>query len=278
MGAREDRAGRTVLVTGANSGIGLASVLELGRLGFDTVGTVRSDAKAANVAAAATEAGVAVRTVVLDVTDAGRGAEVIDEIRPWAIVNNAGYSGMGAVEDIPDEEVRDQLETMVVAPIRLARLALPYMREAGGGRVINVSSIYGLTTTPFSGWYQATKHALEAVSDALRLEVARDGIKVVLVEPGAFKTGIWEEFDRDMAKRGPSAYRPGYQRTRQLMGLAMPFMGEPEAVAKVIASALTSRSPRPRYLVGMDAQAIARTQPLLPTVVRDRMTRLFLGL
>ena len=278
MGAREDRADRTVIVTGANSGIGLATVLELSRLGFDTVGTVRSKAKASSVAAAATEAGVSVRTVLLDVTDAERAAKVIDDLRPWAVVNNAGYSGMGAVEDIPDEEVRDQLEAMVVAPIRLARLALPHMRAQGGGRIINISSIYGLTTTPFSGWYQATKHALEAVSDALRLEVARDGIKVVLVEPGAFKTGIWEEFDRDVAKRGPSPYRPGYQRTRQLMGLAMPFMGEPAAVAKVIATSLTTRSPRPRYLVGMDAQAIARSQPLLPTVVRDRVTRLFLGL
>jgi len=278
MGAREDRASRTVLVTGANSGIGLATVLELGRIGYDVVGTVRSQAKASAVHAAATEAGVAVRTALLDVTDAARGAELVEELRPWGVVNNAGYSGMGAIEDVSDEEVRDQLEAMVVAPIRLARLSLPHMRAQGGGRVVNVSSIYGLTTTPFSGWYQATKHALEAVSDALRLEVARDGIKVVLVEPGGFKTGIWEEFDRDVAKREPSAYRTGYERTRQLMGLAMPFMGEPRAVAKVIASALTSRSPRPRYLVGVDAQAIARAQPWMPTVVRDRVTRLLLGL
>ena len=127
-----------------------------------------------------------------------RCAAVIEELHPWAIVNNAGYSGIGAIEDITDEEARKQLETMVVAPMRLARLALPYMRAAGEGRVVNVSSIYGLTTTPFSGWYQACKHALEAASDALRVEVTRDGIKVVLVEPGGFKTGIWTELSKDV--------------------------------------------------------------------------------
>ncbi|GAC1532929.1 MAG: oxidoreductase [Acidimicrobiales bacterium] len=278
MGTKDERARRTVITTGANSGIGLATVLELGRLGFDSVGTVRSKDKAVAVQTAAAAAGVKVRTEILDVTDGARGEAIVNELQPWAVVNNAGYSGMGAVEDVSDAEVRDQFEAMVVAPMRLARAALPHMRAMGSGRIVNVSSIYGLTTTPFTGWYQACKHALEGVSDALRLEVARDGVKVVLVEPGGFKTGIWEEFDRDMAKRGDSAYRPGYRRSRQLMGLAMPFMGEPKAVSEVIASALSSRSPRPRYLVGLDAQAIALSQPLMPTAVRDRVTRLLLGL
>ena len=256
MTAPVDRAAKTVLVTGANSGIGLATVLEVARLGFTAVGSVRSDAKAAAVARAADDRGVAVNAVLLDVTDAERSTEVMARIQPWAVVNNAGYSGTGAIEDVTDEEARAQLEAMVVAPMRLARLALPGMRAQGSGRIVNVSSIYGRTTTPFTGWYQATKHALEALSDALRLEVARDGIGVVLVEPGGFKTGIWEEFDRDVERRGASAYRAGYQRTRALMGLAMPFMGQPEAVARVIGSALTRRSPRARYLVGVDAQAM----------------------
>jgi len=270
--------GRTVLVTGANSGIGLATVLELARLGFRAVGSVRSEAKAERVLLAAADAGRQVETVQLDVTDAPRCGEVVDDLRPWGVVNNAGYSGVGAIEDVSDDEVRDQLEAMVVAPIRLARLAIPHQRAQGGGRVVNVSSILGLTTTPFGGWYQASKHALEAVSDALRLEVARDGISVVLVEPGGFRTGIWEEFDRDVERRTPSLYAPGYQRTRQLMGLAMPLMGHPEAVAKVIGSALTARSPRARYLVGLDAQAVALGQPFIPAGIRDRMMRLVLGL
>jgi NAD(P)-dependent dehydrogenase (short-subunit alcohol dehydrogenase family) len=275
MTARADRA---VLVTGANSGIGLETVLHTASLGFPTVGSVRTEAKADVVARAAAERGVDVRTVLLDVTDADGCAEVVDRTGPWAIVNNAGYSGVGAIEDVSDDEARAQLEAMVVAPMRLARLALPSMREQGGGRVVNVSSIYGRTTTPFSGWYQATKHALEALSDALRLEVARDGIKVVLVEPGGFRTGIWDELDRDVARRVGTSYATGYGRTRQMMGLLQPLMGEPAAVAKVIGSALTAGAPRARYVVGLDAQAIVLGQPWVPTSIRDRVTRLVLGL
>jgi NAD(P)-dependent dehydrogenase (short-subunit alcohol dehydrogenase family) len=269
---------RVVLVTGANSGLGLATVVHLARLGFRSVGSVRSDAKAAVVADAASQAGLSVGTVLLDVTDAQRCADVIDSLRPWGVVNNAGYSGIGAIEDIADEEARRQLETMVVAPMRLARLALPYMRAAGGGRIVNVSSIYGLTTTPFSGWYQACKHALEAVSDALRLEVARDGIKVVLIEPGGVKTGIWADLDLHAEHHAGSAYEQGYKRARALVHLFTRFMGEPESVAKAVGRSLTAGSPRARYLVGPDAQVIAAAQPFLPTTLRDRITRVVAGL
>jgi NAD(P)-dependent dehydrogenase (short-subunit alcohol dehydrogenase family) len=269
---------RTVLTTGANSGIGLATVLHLAKLGFRSVGSVRSEAKAKQVASAAESAGTSVETVLLDVTDADRCAAIIRELRPWGLVNNAGYSGMGAIEDTTDDEARRQLETMVVAPMRLARLAVPHMREAGGGRIVNVSSIYGLTTTPFTGWYQACKHALEATSDALRVEVARDGIKVVLIEPGGFKTGIWEELEGDIARLAGSSYEVGYERSRTLLKLFMGFMGDPEGGARAIGKALTARSPRARYLVGRDAQAIASTQHLIPTALRDRVTRLVTGL
>ncbi len=273
-----DPDGKVVLTTGANSGIGLATAVKLATLGFRSIGTVRSESKAAAVMAAAKEADVRVETVLLDVTDAMRCAEVVNQVRPWAIVNNAGYSGVGAIEDVGDDEARRQLETMVVAPMRLARLALPHMRAAGDGRIVNVSSIYGLTTTPFSGWYQASKHALEAASDALRLEVARDGIRVVLIEPGGFKTGIWEEFESDVSRREDSGYEAAYGRTRALIQAFMPFMGEPEGAAKVIAKALTVNVPHARYLVGRDAQMIAASQPFLPAAVRDRVTRFLVGL
>src|SRR5207302_10097331 len=105
------------------------------------------------------------------------------------------------------------LETMVLAPTRLARLALPHMRTAGGGRIVNVSSIYGVATTPLTGWYQAAKHALEAVSDALRVEVAGAGIHVALVEPGGFDTDIWEDANADLAGRDDSPYRTSYERS-----------------------------------------------------------------
>lgn len=270
---------QTVLTTGANSGIGLDSVLEIARRGYRSVGSVRSEAKAEVVHKAAADAGVEVTTVLLDVTDAARCEAVIDEIGPlYGLVNNAGYGVTGAIEDVSDEEASAVLETMVLAPMRLARLALPAMREARTGRIVNVSSIMGRTTTPLTGWYQASKHALEGVSDALRIEVASAGVKVVLVEPGGFKTGIWEELERDIVKRGDSSFSSAYRRSQQLMKLAEPVMGNPSQVAKVIAGILAARSPRARYLVGIDAQMLALTDRFTPTALKDRLTRLSLGL
>ena len=269
---------RTVLTTGANSGIGLATVLEVARRGYRSVGSVRSDDKAEVVAKAAAEAGVEVDTVLLDVTDAGACTEVMAGLSLFGLVNNAGYTGTGAIEDVGDDDARRQLETMTVAPMRLARLALPGMRERGEGRIVNVSSIYGRTTTPLSGWYQATKHALEALSDALRMEVASSGVKVVLVEPGGFKTGIWEEFARDVEGHRGSRFEGAYRRSLQTMKLTQVLMGQPQKVAAVIARALGSSFPRARYLVGYDAQALALAQSFTPTAVKDRVIRLTLGL
>ena len=270
---------KAVLTTGANSGIGLACVLELARRGYRSIGSVRSAAKADAVHKAAADAGVQVETVLLDVTDAARCEEVVAEVGPlYGLVNNAGYGVTGAVEEVGDDEVRAVLETMVVAPMRLARLALPSMREAGAGRIVNVSSIMGRTTTPFTGWYQASKHGLEAVTDALRIEVASAGIKVVLIEPGGFKTGIWEELERDIERRGDSRFLGAYRRSQQLMKLAEPIMGDPGQVAKVVASVLGARSPRARYLVGIDANLIALTDRFTPTTLKDRVTRLGLGI
>jgi len=227
---------------------------------------------------AAATAAVTVETVVLDVTDAERCQNIVDRLRPWALINNAGYSGVGAIEDVTDQEARDQLETMVVAPMRLARLALPHMRGVGQGRVVNISSIYGLTTTPFSGWYQACKHALEAASDALRVEVARDGISVILIEPGGVKTGIWEEMKGELDRRAGSRYATEYRRVLTLLKPYMVLMVGPEAVANVIGKALTAHSPSARYIVGRDARGFAAAQCLVPTRARDRVTRLLTGL
>jgi len=270
--------GRTVLTTGANSGVGLATVVHLARLGFHSVGSVRSRAKATPVVEAAAGAAVTVETVVLDVTDAARCRAVVDDLHPWALVNNAGYSGVGAIEDVTDEEARHQLETMVVAPMRLARAALVHMRAAGQGRIVNVSSIYGLTTTPFSGWYQASKHALEAASDALRVEVARDGVKVILIEPGGVKTHIWEEMEADLAGRIGSSYEKQYRRIPTLLSPYRAVMAGPDTVAKVIGKALTAGSPRARYLVGPDAPGFVAAQALIPTAVKDRIARFLTGL
>jgi len=270
---------RPVLTTGANSGIGLATVLELARRGFRSIGSVRSETKADVVRVAAAEAQVEVETVLLDVTDAAGCERVVQQIGPLhGLVNNAGYAGTAAIEDVSDDEARQMLETMVVAPARLARLVLPGMRERGGGRIVNISSIFGLTTTPLSGWYQACKHALEGISDALRMEVAGDGVQVVLVEPGGIRTAIWDEVESLPEERAGSRYAAAYRRSASTTRLSRPLMRSSASVASVIARVLDARSPRARYLVGADAQALALVEQLTPTALKDRLSRLMLGL
>jgi NAD(P)-dependent dehydrogenase (short-subunit alcohol dehydrogenase family) len=269
---------RTVLVTGANSGVGLATALAAAGAGFAVVGTVRDDHKASVLTDAAREAGVLVAVHILDVTDAEGCAAAIDRLRPWALVNNAGFGTVGAIEDVDDREARQVLETMVLGPMRLARLAVPHMRAAGAGRIVNVSSIYGFTSTALSGWYQGAKHALEALSDAFRMEVARDGIHVILVEPGGLNTPIWDDNEAAVAGREDSRYHDGYQRALQLTGAYRRVMGTPEEAAAIIVGSLRARRPRARYLVGRDAWVIAALDRLSVTPVSDRLQRLALGL
>lgn len=270
----------TVLTTGANSGIGLATVLEVARRGYRSIGSVRSKAKAEIVHRAADEAGVEVETVLLDVADAAACQRVMRRLALYGLVNNAGYALTGAVEDVDDAEARALFETMVHAPMRLARLALPAMREAGRGRIVNVSSVAGRTVSPFGGHYTGAKHALEALSDALRMEVAGAGVQVVLVEPGGFRTGIWEEFERDIAKReaAGSRFADAYRRFLRLQKLWEPLMGDPQRCARAIGGALDARSPRARYLVGADAQVLTTIHAWTPTFVQDLFLRLGSGL
>lgn len=269
----------TVLVTGANGGLGLAITLEVAKRGYTAIGSVRNDEKAELLHREAADAGVVVGHVLLDVTDAERCQKVINDVGPlYGLVNNAGGGWMGAVEDVEDDEVHHVLETMLVAPIRLARLALPGMRSQGKGRIVNISSILGRTSNPLTGWYQAAKQGLEGVSDALRMEIARDRIAVVLVEPGAFRTGIFDDAEEAMTERPNSRYQAAHDRMASLMQLGEPIMGNPRQVAKVVAHALDARNPRDRYLVGLDAQAFNLATSLTPRPILDRLTRLVTNL
>lgn len=269
---------RTVLVTGANSGIGLETAVHLAGLGFRVVGTMRSEEKSESLAKAASDAGVEVETAVLDVTDAVASEAVVARFQPWGLVNNAGYMNVGRVVDVPPEDALRQLQTMVVAPMRLAGLAVPSMRHRGGGRIVNVSSVTAHVTGAMTGWYQACKHGLAAVTDALRPELAADGIDVVLIEPGALRTGIWDKTNDDLVERRQgSADRTAYDRSLLVLRVLERVLADPRAAAEVIGEALTARRPRAHYRVGADARLVEVLDLLVPSRLKDRLVRKVLG-
>jgi NAD(P)-dependent dehydrogenase (short-subunit alcohol dehydrogenase family) len=275
---------KSVVVTGATSGIGQATVLALARGGFDVIGTARTVAKAAELRTLADRQGVGVRMVVLDVADAESTVRGFTEIAtmtdggPWAVVNNAGIAQPGAVEDIDDERGRLQLETNLIAPTRIARLVLPSMRERRDGRIVNISSISGRISTPLLGWYCASKKGLEALSDAMRMEVAQFGVKVVLIEPGSFSTGIWQKGVCSLPRgKHHSAYGDSYDMADDLLFRAR-SLPDPAPVAETVRRALEASQPRARYLVGMDAKVGAVLDTLAPTALSDYAKTIATGL
>jgi NAD(P)-dependent dehydrogenase (short-subunit alcohol dehydrogenase family) len=216
--------------------------------------------------------------IPLDVTDEDSMRSAVDEIERCegavgVLVNNAGYSQSGAVEAVPMEKVRRQFETNVFGLARMCQLVLPGMRRQGYGRIVNVSSMGGRLTFPGAGYYHATKHAVEALSDALRFEVQVFGVDVSVIEPGLIKTGFAETavgsmdgpdgedpyagFDEAVAR----ATAENYER-----GLISRLGGGPEAVAEAIEHALFARSPRSRYAVTPSAHLFMRPRRLLPAV------------
>ena len=223
------------------------------------------------------------RPLVLDVSDDAAVVAQWPELPPfYAVVNNAGYSELGAVEEVSATEARAQLDVNVVAPAVVSSCALPAMRERGSGRIVMVSSIAGRAAImPLNGWYHASKFALEALSDVLRMEVAGFGVKVSIVEPGFFKTGIGTSArDRANARvaTDDSPYATAYRRATSGLDAIERLAPPPDAVARVIVSAIESSRPLRRYLVGVDAISVASTQPLIPRALTDAATRLLAGL
>ena len=265
----------TVLVTGASTGIGEATVLHLKALGFDAVGAVRKDEDAERLE------GQGVRTVRIDVTDAGQIAAARDELGDVALaglVNNAGIAVAAPLEFLPVDRLRQQLEINLIGQAAVMQAFLPALRRAHG-RIVNVSSIGGRVALPLVGAYNASKFGLEGLSDALRRELRPQGIDVILIEPGGVKTPIWrkgEELADQMLEDVPpeaerlygrliEAVRAGTQRIARETG------SEPREVAEVIGTALTASRPRTRYLVGSDAKLRARMAKVLPDRLMDRM-------
>ena len=271
----------TVLVTGASTGIGEATVLHLKALGFDAVGAVRKDEDAERLEARG------VRTVRIDVTDADQIAAARDELGDIALaglVNNAGIAVAAPLEFLPVDRLRQQLEINLIGQMAVTQAFLPALRRARG-RIVMVSSIGGRVALPLVSPYNASKFGLEGMSDSLRRELRSHGVDVVLVEPGGVKTPIWNKAEKladDMLEDVPpeaerlygkliEAVRVGTQRIASETG------SEPIAVAEVIGEALTTHRPRTRYLVGRDAKMRAAMSRVLPDRVMDRMISRALG-
>ena len=270
---------RRALITGCSTGIGRETALHLARNGWSVIATARKPETLSDLAEAGCE------TLALDVTDESSMRSAVDaaiEAGPlYGLVNNAGYSQSGAIESVELDSVRRQFETNVFGLIRMSQLVLPGMREAGAGRIVNISSMGGRLTFPGGGIYHATKYAVEAISDALRFEVQGFGIKVVCIEPGLIRTefgnaamgsiaegtgsgGPYDEFNAHVASATQGVYEEG--------PLAKLGAG-PDAVAKKIETALTSKRPRPRYRVTPSAHLAIAQRRLVSDRVWDAMMR-----
>jgi NAD(P)-dependent dehydrogenase (short-subunit alcohol dehydrogenase family) len=274
-----------VLVTGASSGIGYATALRLARSGTIVFAGVRRQSDADLVAR---EGGDNVRPLLLDVTEAASIAQArfdvgaARDVRLVGLVNNAGIATGGPLEMLPMDELRRIFEVNFFAAIAVTQAFLPLIREQQG-RIVNVSSISGKLAAPFAGAYAASKFALEAASDALRLELRPFGVSVVLVEPGAVKTPIWQRgTDRGlhlldtMPQAGRAAYDDAIRNMVRLSQQMEQRGIAPECVAAVIERALCDARPRARYLVGADARLrlfVAR----LPDGLRDRVVAAVAG-
>jgi NAD(P)-dependent dehydrogenase (short-subunit alcohol dehydrogenase family) len=274
-----------VLITGGNSGIGLAAVLRLAGRGWDVWGTVRSASKAEGLVAEAEKAkvGARVHPFVLDVSDHDAIVAAWPELPDfYGVVNNAGYSEMGAIEEVSAAEAKAQLDVNLVTPAIVSACALPGMRARGAGRIVMVSSMFGKAAVmPLNGWYHASKFGLEAMSDVLRMEVAGFGVRVSIVEPGFFRTGIdARPADRlkELAGHKDSPYRQAYERAVEGFDMAGRVAPPASIVGRTITSAIESRRPLRRYLVGFDAVALTTAEALLPRELTDNMARAMTGL
>ena len=270
---------KTVLITGTSSGIGRATALRLARR---PELTVYATARTPDAIRDLGEAGC--RLLPLDVTDEASMAAAVGAVREASgsvdvLVNNAGYGEYGTVEETDLGRVRAQFETNVFGLARLCQLVLPGMREAGHGRIVNVSSMGGRIVFPVGGYYHASKYAVEAISDALRYEAAPFGIRVSIVEPGVIRTGFGATaagtLSHSAAPSGPyAALNTAIDKQMAATYESKLLAAAPDTVAKVIERAVTARRPRTRYIVTPAARMLVHTRRLLGARVFDAYLRM----
>ena len=274
---------KIAVITGASSGFGLLTTVELARAGFRVVATMRDLGRREKLATAAEAARVAgnIDVRALDVTQFERIAECVDGVvrdygRVDVLVNNAGFAVAGFAEDVKLEELRMQFETNFFGTVVMTKAVLPLMRKQGAGHVIQISSISGQNGAMTVSSYSASKHALEGWSESLRLEVRPLGIKVVLVEPGAFATDIWTR-GAVMAKEAVKETSPNYQRSLRMRTAVQRIpKADPIAVAKLIVAIAQDPNPKLRYLVGRDAKMQLAFKRILPWRTYEKMIANFL--
>lgn len=272
----------SVLVTGAARGIGKSIVEQLAATGWDVVAGVRTEADAAAVTALNPQR---ISAIVLDVTDADDIAALEQSLPAHldAVVNNAGIVVAGPVETLTSDDWRKQFEVNVIGQFAVARAALPRLRESHG-RLVFVSSVNGRLSTPMVGAYAASKFALEAGADALRMELRPWNVPVVLIEPAQTDTDMWRKAD-DMVVELEAAASPAqlalYDRHIAGMKKMIPLsqkMAVPTAkVVAVVQEALTAKRPKARYIVGLGPKAQVALVTHLPAFVRDRLLGLMFG-
>ena len=274
------------LITGASTGIGRATSLRLAASGWTVLAGVRDPAAGERLTQEAPEGRVIPLT--LDVTNPEQIAQAVERVREQTtkggldgLVNNAGIGIGGPLELVSGEDLRRQFEVNVFAQVDMTKAMLPALRLASG-RIVFVSSIGGRVAMAFTAPYAASKHAIEAFGDALRVELRTSGVQVALVEPGSVATPIW---DKSRAEADRIEIPPELQKQYGHVLAAMDKVLEdtarrgvpPEQVAATIERALTSGRMRARYVVGRDAKAMLALKRLLPDLVFDRLARRALG-
>jgi NAD(P)-dependent dehydrogenase (short-subunit alcohol dehydrogenase family) len=250
-----------VFITGCSSGFGLLTALRFARAGDRVVATMRTPAKAPAELTGPIEAErLPITLARLDVCDPASIASAIGAAGEIdVLVNNAGIECRSSIEDASEEDVQRQFDTNVFGTLRVLRAVLPQMRARKRGTIVNLSSVAGLVARPFGGLYSATKHALEAITEALHFEAAPLGIRVVLVEPGAYGTRLLDNAFPGRHFGPQSPYWPMSERFEEALTRLREGTGgmqDPQEVADLVYTAVNDETPRLRYLVGRDAQMI----------------------